>query len=110
MLAREDAVSAVSLPAKNADSSRHTNTTTSESQSFAVICLRIRVLIRQKGAHVGGIDVVFDERLADAAHQNEGELAALHFLVLGDQIHQRSAAGMSPGTSLIWVGRPTAAR
>ena len=33
MLAREEAVSAVSLPAKNADSSRQTKTTTRESQS-----------------------------------------------------------------------------
>ena len=33
MLAREEAVSAVSLPAKNADSSRQTSTMTSESQS-----------------------------------------------------------------------------
>ena len=38
-LAREDAVSAVSLPAKNADSNRQTNTMTRDSQSFAVIVI-----------------------------------------------------------------------
>ncbi len=37
MLAREEAVSAVSLPAKNADSSRQISTITRESQSFAFI-------------------------------------------------------------------------
>ena len=41
MLARDDAVSAVSLPAKNADSSRQNSTMTRESQSFAVIILRM---------------------------------------------------------------------
>ncbi len=37
MLAREDAVSAVSLPAKNADSSRQTSTIARDSQSFVVM-------------------------------------------------------------------------
>jgi hypothetical protein len=37
MLAREDAVSAVSLPAKNADNSRQITTMTRDSQSFPVI-------------------------------------------------------------------------
>ena len=37
MLARDDAVSAVSLPAKKADSSRQITTIPRESQSFAVI-------------------------------------------------------------------------
>ena len=78
MLAREDAVSAVSLPAKNADSSRHTSTMTRESQSFAVIVIRRVILsenrfhfsgscagefIGQEGAHLGRIDVVLDEGL-----------------------------------------------
>ena len=40
MLARDDAVSAVSLPAKNADSSRQTSTTPSEIQSLVVIVTR----------------------------------------------------------------------
>ena len=56
-----------------------------ESQSFSVIALRKSV--GQKGAHLGRADVVFDEGGADAAHQNEGELAAFHFLVLRNQIH-----------------------
>ena len=86
MLAREEAVSAVSLPAKNADSSRQTNTITSESQSCRDHYLG--ELVGKEGAHLGRADVVFDEGLADAAHQDEGELAALHFLVLRDQIHQ----------------------
>jgi hypothetical protein len=37
MLAREEAVSAVSLPEKNAEISSQIRTTTSDSQSFAVI-------------------------------------------------------------------------
>jgi hypothetical protein len=37
MLAREEAVNAVSLPAKKAESSRQIKTTTIEIQSFAVI-------------------------------------------------------------------------
>ena len=39
MLARDDAVNAVSLPAKNADSSRQISTIPIDSQSFAVISL-----------------------------------------------------------------------
>ena len=87
MLAREDAVSAVSLPAKNADSSRQTRTTSRESQSVAVI---VALSLSARNARTSAaLDVVLDEGLADAAHQNEGELAALHFLVLRDQVHQR---------------------
>ncbi|MBW8854935.1 MAG: hypothetical protein JF604_11570, partial [Bradyrhizobium sp.] len=35
-----------------------------------------------------GIDVVRDEGFSDAAGQYEGELAALHLLVLRNQVHQ----------------------
>ena len=35
-----------------------------------------------------------DEGLADAAHQDEGELAALDLLVLRDQVHQRIGVGL----------------
>src|SRR3569832_2783023 len=86
MLARDDAVSAVSLPAKKAEHMRQTRTTARESQSAAVMAAGDSA--GQKCAHLGGIDVVFDKSAADAAHKNEGERAALHFLVLRDQIHQ----------------------
>src|SRR5450759_5025758 len=104
MLARDDAVSAVSLPAKNADSSSNTNTVTIASQSWASISLdsdplslnqrdrlsssRVK-FIGEEGAHLGRTDVILDEGLADAAHQDKRELAALNFLVLCDQVHQR---------------------
>src|SRR5450830_1016927 len=97
MLARDDAVSAVSLPAKNADS--NTNTVTIASQSWASISLdsdplslnqrdrlsssRVK-FIGEEGAHLGRTDVILDEGLADAAHQDKRELAALNFLVLCD--------------------------
>ena len=41
MLARDEAVSAVSLPAKKAESSRQIRTTTRESQSFVVIARQV---------------------------------------------------------------------
>src|SRR6185437_9108898 len=98
MLARDDAVNAVSLPAKKADSRRQITTTTSDIQSAAVMGSGDGV--SQKRAHVGRIDIAFDEGLADAAHENESERAAFHFLVLCDQTHQgidaRDAAGNLP--------------
>src|ERR1041384_8047390 len=48
----------------------------------------LRQLLREEFAHLRGIDVWRDERVADTAHQDEGELAALYFLVLRDQVHQ----------------------
>src|SRR5215207_3527168 len=39
---------------------------------------------REEGANLRGIDIGRDECAADAAHQDEGELAALHLLVLRD--------------------------
>src|SRR5512146_1372620 len=75
MLARDDAVSAVSLPAKKAEHMRQTRTTASESQSAAVMMSGDGA--GQKRAHFGRIDLVLDEGLADAAHENEGERAAL---------------------------------
>src|ERR1044071_1418963 len=92
MLAREEAVNAVSLPAKKADSSRQSRTIRSESQSFALIGFQsgaldflrscVRQLAGQKVSHLGRIDVVFDKSVADAPHQYECELAAPDFLVL----------------------------
>src|SRR6185369_11697529 len=48
----------------------------------------LRQFLREEVAHLRGIDIRRDERVADAAHQNEGQLAALHLLVLRDQLHQ----------------------
>src|SRR5882672_9718764 len=73
MLARDEAVSAVSLPAKNADNSRQAKTITREIQSSSVICSdsdRSRAkFFSEEGAQLRRIDIVFDEGLADAAHQ-----------------------------------------
>src|SRR5665811_616228 len=112
MLAREEAVSAVSLPAKNADSSSNTNTVMIASQSWASISLdsdplslnqrdrlsgsRVK-FVGEEGAHLGRTDVILDEGRSDAAHQDKGELAALHFLVLRDQVHQRVDARHAAG-------------
>src|SRR3569832_2519352 len=57
MLARDDAVSAVSLPAKKAEHMRQTRTTARESQSAAVMASGDSA--GQKCAHFGGIVVVF---------------------------------------------------
>src|SRR6185295_2425773 len=124
--AREDAVNAVSLPAKNAEISRQSTTTTSDSQSEAVIGLfssdyfLAHDLIRhpphlsgscfskffgEKGPNLGGIDFVFDKRVADPAHQYEGERSAFYFLVLADQIHQDVNARNSAGHILYLCGQ-----
>jgi hypothetical protein len=47
-----------------------------------------REVLGKEGAHGGGIDVLRDEALADAAGEDEGELAARHLLVLADGGHQ----------------------
>ena len=54
--------------------------------------------------------VALDEGLADAAHQHQGELAALHLLVLGHESSSCSGAGVPPGMAAIAVGRPTAVK
>ena len=59
---------------------------TSESQSFAVIVSAELAL--KKARTSAALDVVGDEGLPDAAQQDEGQPAALHFLVLGHQLHQ----------------------
>jgi hypothetical protein len=55
MLAREEAVSAVSLPAKKADSRRQKKTMTRESQSFAVIVYSWRVILSENRYPLFGI-------------------------------------------------------
>src|SRR5262245_31536830 len=86
MAARDATVSAVSLPENRNDITRQTTTATMMMMSAVVIVCE---LCAQKCAHVLGIDVRRDERAADAARKNEGELAALDLLVLGDEVHQR---------------------
>ena len=58
------------------------------------------------------IDIAGDEGLADAAHQDEGEPAALEpsCPARSDPSSHRSSGQLPPGTALTWVGRPTAAR
>ena len=50
--------------------------------------------LREEVAHLRGIDIGRDERLPDAAHQDEGQLAAPHLLVLRDQLHQGVRIGL----------------
>src|SRR5215210_4495580 len=90
-LMRECAVSAVSLPEKNADSSRQTNTISSEIQSSVV--MRSSELLAQKVAHFRRTDVGRHECLSNATDQNKSEFAALHLLVLGNQLHQTFRIG-----------------
>src|SRR6478672_7871226 len=97
MLAREEAVSAVSLPAKNADSKRQINTTTRDIQSAAVIGASRGERAFEESADLGRLDVVLDECLPDAAHENERERAAFDLLVLCDQLHQDIYTGYAAG-------------
>src|SRR4051794_16191970 len=46
-------------------------------------------LLSEEFANLGGLDVAGDESFADAPHQDEGEPAALHFLVLRNEVHDR---------------------
>ena len=65
----------------------------------------------QEGQHFRCRHVLGDEGLADAARQDEGQRAARHLLVLGDDSRaapRRRAS--SPGMSAIRHGRPTARR
>ncbi len=85
MLARDDAVSAVSLPAKKADSRRQKKTMTKGKPVGRGHRLFLaRDLIRkpvstfrdhalseffaEESANLGRIDIILDERLADATH------------------------------------------
>src|ERR1700693_4006956 len=45
-------------------------------------------LLDQKGADVANFDVGCDEGFADPAREDEGQRAAIHLLVLSDQLHQ----------------------
>src|SRR6185503_20647101 len=50
-------------------------------------------LLLDEVANLRGFDIARDKGLADTAHKDEGELAALHLLVLGHEIHQRVRIG-----------------
>src|SRR6185312_4378227 len=85
MLAREDAVRAVRCRRKTPTTAGRRG----RSPRKASLCRSfLRDFFGEEGAHVGRIDIGFDEGLADAAHQNEGELPAFDLLVLRDQFHQ----------------------
>src|SRR4029079_5366347 len=84
--AREDAVSAVSLPENKNDISRQIATMMTKKMSAVVI---VGELSREECTHVLGIDVGRNEGPADTAGEDERELAALDLLVLRDQVHQR---------------------
>ena len=98
MLAREDAVSAVSLPAKNADSSRHTSTMTRESQSFAVIAWRI--LSARKARTSAGSTSFSTKAWPMPRTRMKVSLPRLTFLSCAMSSISRSTPGTPPGTSL----------
>src|SRR4029077_13659801 len=102
MRPRENAISAVSLPAKKNDSRRQARTRMIENQSNRVIVSAY--FFSEKGAHLRGIDITFHKSLADAAHQDEGELAARHLLVLGNECHQPVRIG-AQGRHIVWPRR-----
>src|SRR5262245_4294851 len=87
--ARAAAVNDVSPAEKNADSSRLPSTIRSEIQlsPLMVRSLARAELFGEEGADLGDLDVARHECLADSAHQNEGELAALDLFVLGNEVH-----------------------
>ena len=72
MRARDDAVSAVSLPEKKTESPMTEDD--HEKGKPVVDGHRSASCCDQKGAHVGGIDVGRDEACADSARQNEGQV------------------------------------
>src|SRR5215813_8700145 len=92
MLAREEAVNAVSLPAKKAESRIQIRTATRANQSWPAFA---REFLDQKGVDLGGIDVGRDEAFADSARQDERQLASLDLFVLGDEFHQAVGVGQN---------------
>src|SRR5438552_2343338 len=105
MLAREAPVSAVSLAAKNAETSRQPTTTKNAIECMASnLCVGASIsrkagahfsgsyavcqLPRQKISHRRGLHVRRDCGAADRLQQDEGELAAPDLLVLRHQRHQ----------------------
>ena len=86
MAAREDAVSAVSLAEKKADTAKHTATARTSSQSKIFIAWQASH--RERPAHRACVDAGVDKCCADPAHQNECGHSALYFLVLRHQIDQ----------------------
>ena len=86
MAAREDAVSAVSLAEKNADTSQadHDRRTVQPVENIH----RSASFSSRKARTSRAIDAGVDEGCADPAHQNECRHSALYFLVLRHQIHQ----------------------
>src|SRR5215831_2100792 len=95
MRAREEAMRAVSLPAKKNESSRQPRTAASANQSSITICLAEYCL--KKGSDLTRIDIGCDEARADGVRQDEREAAALHLLVLGHELHQAVDCGSSAG-------------
>ena len=109
MRAREDAVSAVSLPAKKNDSSRQSE---DDDDRKPVECGHRAASFSVRNARTSAASTSrSDEGLPDAARQDEGELAALDLLVLRHQLHQRvRRRAQPPARRSSRVGSPTAAR
>src|SRR5262249_56621126 len=95
MRARDDAMSAVSLPAKKNDSRRQTTTASSANQSSGLMVLS--EVLHKKVPDRAGLNIGRDEAFSDAARQDERQPPAPDLLVLGHQLHQavdaRHAAG-----------------
>src|SRR5215470_2419651 len=94
MAARDEAVSAVSLPEKRNDSTSPNRTIRMLSQSGIVMASGGQPF-GEVSPHLGGVDIGRNEGLADAAREDERELAALDLLVLRHQFHQPVDVGES---------------
>ena len=84
--------SAPSRCRKRTPTAAGSTTTTSDGQPVVDVMVASisRKLIGEEGAHVAPASTSgATKACADAARQDEGELAALHLLVLRDQVHQR---------------------
>src|SRR4051794_28230845 len=94
MLAREAPVSAVSLAAKKAETSRQAMTIEKVNQSILVLAFA-RQLPFEKIANQCGFDIWRDHGAAYGLEQDESQLAALDLLVLRHQRQQRVGAGQA---------------
>ncbi|MBN8980045.1 MAG: hypothetical protein J0I29_02040, partial [Rhizobiales bacterium] len=76
MLARDDAVSAVSLAEKNADTSKQKRTMLKSNQCMKFLSTRFLCeFLSHKIAHRRRIDVICDDSLPDLFQKNKGQPA-----------------------------------
>ena len=109
MRARDDAISAVSLPAKKNESRRQRRTATSASQSSSNI---VQASFSARKARTSSASTSGAMKLSPTPRARmKVSLPRFTFLSWAISVHQLIDAGFrSPGFRAAWVGRPTAAR